>query len=85
MEITEMIQEFIIPLTFLFCYALGMALKSTKKFKDEYIPIMLLVVGAVINPLATHEWTAEAIFIGGISGWASVGLHQTFKQLGKSE
>lgn len=81
MEIGTMIQEYIIPITFLFCYALGAALKATEKFKDNYIPLVLMIVGAFINPMATHAWTAEAIFIGGISGWASVGFNQTIKQL----
>ena len=61
------------------------SMKATKKYPDEFIPITLLVVGAVIAPLVVGQFDASTVVMGAISGWASVGLNQTIKQLGKSE
>ena len=85
MEITAIIQELHMPVVVAGCYALGMAFKATKKYPDEFIPITLLVVGAVIAPLIVGKFDASTVVMGAISGWASVGLNQTIKQLGKSE
>lgn len=85
MEITAIVQEFLMPVVLAGCFALGMALKATKRFPDEYIPITLLLVGAIIAPLVAGKFEAEIVVMGAISGWAAVGLNQTIKQLGKSE
>ena len=85
MEITEIITQFLMPLVLAACYAIGAALKSTEHYPDKYIPATMLLVGAVLAPLATGDWSAQTIMIGGISGWASTGLNQTIKQLSSKE
>lgn len=85
MEITEIITQFLMPLVLAGCYAIGAALKSTQRFPDKYIPAAMLVVGAVMAPLVTGDWSAQTIMIGAISGWASTGLNQTVKQLSHKE
>ena len=85
MDITTMIQEFIMPIALVGCFALGAALKSMELFPDKYIPLAMLICGACIAPLVTGDWSAQTIMIGAISGWASTGLHQTFKQLNKKD
>lgn len=85
MEITEIINQFLMPLVLAACYAIGAALKSTEHYPDKYIPATMLFVGAVLAPLATGDWSAQAIMIGAISGWASTGLNQTIKQLSNKE
>ena len=85
MEITEIINQFLMPLVLAACYAIGAALKSTEHYPDKYIPATMLFVGAVLAPLATGDWSAQAIMIGAISGWASTGLNQTITQLSSKE
>ena len=55
-----------------------------RHLKDVYKRQMLLI-GAVLAPLITGNWSAEIIMIGAISGWASTGLNQTIKQLSSKE
>ena len=85
MEITEIINQFLMPLVLAACYAIGAALKSTEHYPDKYIPATMLFIGAVLAPLATGDWSAQTIMIGAISGWASTGLNQTIKQLSNKE
>ena len=85
MEITEIITQFLMPLVLAACYAIGAALKSTECYPNKYIPATMLLVGAVLAPLATGDWSAQTIMIGAISGWASTGLNQTIKQLSNKE
>lgn len=85
MEITEIITQFLMPLVLAACYAIGAALKSTEHYPNKYIPATMLLVGAVLAPLATGDWSAQTIMIGAISGWASTGLNQTIKQLSNKE
>lgn len=85
MEITSIIEQFLMPLVLAACYAIGAALKSTEHYPDKYIPATMLFIGAVLAPLATSDWSAQTIMIGAISGWASTGLNQTIKQLSSKE
>lgn len=85
MEIMDIINQFLMPLVLAGCYAIGAALKSTEHYPDKYIPATMLIIGAVLAPLATGDWSAETIMIGAISGWASTGLNQTIKQLSSKE
>ena len=85
MEITEIITQFLMPLVLAGCYAIGAALKSTERYPDKYIPATMLLIGAMLAPLATGDWSAQTIMIGAISGWASTGLNQTIKQLSSKE
>ena len=85
MEITEIITQFLMPLVLAGCYASGSALKSTERYPDKYIPATMLLIGAMLAPLITGNWSAQTIMIGAISGWASTGLNQTIKQLSSKE
>lgn len=85
MEIMDIINQFLMPLVLAGCYAIGAALKSTEHYPDKYIPVTMLLIGGVLAPLATGDWSAETIMIGAISGWASTGLNQTIKQLSSKE
>ena len=85
MEIMDIINQFLMPLVLAGCYAIGAALKSTEHYPDKYIPTTMLLIGAMLAPLITGDWSAETIMIGAISGWASTGLNQTIKQLSSKE
>ena len=85
MEITEIITQFLMPLVLAACYAIGAALKSTEHYPDKYIPATMLLIGAMLAPLITGDWSAQTIMIGAISGWASTVLIQTIKQLSSKE
>ena len=80
-----MIEKMLMPVVLAGCYALGMALKSTKWYPNSMIPLTLFFVGAVLAPLVSGVFTVECMIIGAVTGWAAVGLNQTIKQVGKDE
>ena len=81
----------LVPVIIGICYGFGVIYKACPFIKDEYIPALEVVTGAILGVIAYFmkvSWLpAEdilmAIFIGIGSGWASVGLNQTIKQLKK--
>ncbi len=81
----------LVPVIIGICYGLGVIYKACPFIKDEYIPALEVVTGAILGVIAYFmhvSWLpAEdilmAIFIGIGSGWASVGLNQMIKQFKK--
>lgn len=73
------------------CYLIGIWCKSTPRIKDELIPAIMGLCGALIGIIAkltnmpefegTHIVTAIAIGI--VSGLAATGINQIYKQLNK--
>jgi hypothetical protein len=77
------LMEYINLVTLGICLCLGYALKkSIKVFKNQYIPITMLVVGTVINALTNLPNINAAVILGGmISGLASTGLYEAMRNL----
>lgn len=59
----------------------GLVVKLTPPLEKfaSLIPLLVAVVGAVVAVFSTG-FTVEALIYGGLSGLASTGLHQLFKQ-----
>lgn len=75
------IQEYIIPIVMLACLVVGYVLKTWMPTDNKWIPTTLTIVGAVLGCVAMKDITLTAIVEGAISGLASTGLHQAFKQI----
>ena len=74
------------------CYLVGMAVKAVEKIKDNYIPVIVGIVGGILGIVGMYimpEFPANdilnAIAVGIVSGMASTGANQIGKQLSKSE
>lgn len=72
------------------CYLVGMAAKAVKGIKDELIPVIVGVVGGILGVAGFYvmpEFPAadvmNAVAIGIVSGLASTGVNQVWKQTGK--
>jgi hypothetical protein len=72
------------------CYLIGLAVKAIPAIKDELIPVIVGVCGGilgVIGMFAMPDFPADdilnAIAIGIVSGLASTGVNQAYKQLAK--
>ena len=72
------------------CYLIGLAIKAIPSIKDELIPVIVGVSGGilgVIGMFAMPDFPADdilnAIAIGIVSGLASTGINQAYKQLSK--
>lgn len=69
-------------------YVVGMAAKNIPWVKDEWIPVIVAVSGGVLGVLGMTvipEFPAQdymtAIAVGCVSGLASTGVNQAYKQL----
>ena len=72
-----------IPVVLVACLVVGYCIKHITwldKVGNEYIPTILAVLGAVLGCVAGGI-TLESIVYGALTGLASTGMHQVFKQL----
>lgn len=83
------IQELIIPIILVACLVVGYCIKHIKALHiDELIPSIMAALGISLSLLCIRPVTMESIIAGAVTGLASTGLHQAFKQLierGKEE
>ncbi len=64
---------------------IGVMFKDSKRIKDKYIPILLLVVGVLLTIGLRRNMGADTIVQGVLVTAASVYLNQIVKQLRKHE
>lgn len=85
------IQDFVtvVPIVVI-CYVLGIGLKALKYVNDVCIPFLLAICGGILGVIAMFvmpgypaEDVITAIAMGMISGLASTGSNQVYKQLNK--
>lgn len=76
------LSEYVIPVIFGTCLCIGYILKNivTTDAINKYIPLIVAIVGVGLNAWINASFTAEILFGGLVSGLASTGLHQIFKQ-----
>lgn len=76
------LNECIVPVVIGICLCVGYVIKSSLDFiPNKHIPLIMLVLGLVINILI-HKGIDADIALGGMfSGLSSTGLHQVFKNL----
>ena len=67
------------------CLVAGYIIKHSCSFiPNKYIPTILAVIGAVLNPVVIGV-SIESIVYGACMGLASTGLHQSFKNFIEKE
>lgn len=77
----EFITAMFIPVVMAACLVLGVIIKKWIPTDNKWIPTILVIVGAVLACVANAGVTLEYIVAGAVTGLASTGLHQVFKQL----
>lgn len=81
MDFTALMDYFVVVVV-VACLVVGYIIKHATFFKwiaNDNIPVILAVVGAVLNPFVSG-WSIESVVYGAVMGLASTGLHQTFKR-----
>lgn len=70
------------------CYLIGIAAKAIKGVRDELIPVIVGIAGGVLGIVGMYvmpDFPAQdilsAIAVGIVSGLASTGVNQAFKQI----
>lgn len=72
------------------CYLVGLGAKTVEGIKDSYIPVIVGAVGGilgavgmyVISDFPAHD-IMNAVAVGIVSGLASTGVNQIYKQVKK--
>lgn len=78
--------QYVVPIIVAFCMCVGYVIKTSLDFIDnKYIPIIMLILGMLLNLLLNRNLSAETFMVGAISGLASIGTHQTCKCLLKKD
>lgn len=75
------ITEMYVPIIMAACLVVGYIMKQwISDVNNKYIPTVVTILGAVLGALVNGV-TIDAIIGGAVTGLASTGLHQLFKQL----
>lgn len=81
MDIGTFIIQLYVPIIVVACLVVGYIVKMwVKDVDNKYIPTIVTILGAFLGGM-TLGWTLQSIVAGAVSGLASTGLHQLFKQL----
>lgn len=76
------ITEFVSPIALLVCLVVGFIIKSFGNEKiNRFIPLIVAVLGLLICAWDAMAFTPSICAAGLISGLASTGLYEAFKQL----
>lgn len=77
-----LLEQYIVLVVLVACLIVGYILKHASIFKwipNNDIPVILAIIGAILNAINCGA-SLESIVSGAISGLASVGVHQAFKE-----
>lgn len=79
----EFITEFAVPMIVGICLCIGYIIKNVipNDNLNRYIPLIMGVLGVIINFWINGTFTAEILLGGLFSGLASTGLYEAFKNL----
>lgn len=80
----SILNEYLVVIVVGICLCVGYVIKHSLDFiPNKYIPLIMLILGTVINILINLSTgiSASVILGGMLSGLASTGLHQAFSRL----
>lgn len=79
----SVLTEYLVLVVVGICLCVGYVIKnSITIIPNKYIPLIMAILGTVINVLINlNNISAEIILAGMLSGLASTGLHEAFRNL----
>ena len=78
----EMLSEYVVLAVVGICFAIGYIIKSSLDFiPNKYIPLIMGVLGVVLNVWIGGSFTPEILLAGLASGLASTGAYETVKNI----
>lgn len=82
MDLTVIV-EYISPIIVIACLIVGYVIKHAipSDVINRYIPLIVAVLGMLLNIWAVGAFTLETLVVGAVSGLASTGLYELFAQL----
>lgn len=77
----EIFTNYLTPVIVGLCLVVGFLIKHVTSADNRFIPIVVTVLGVALSIwISWPEITPEVILSGAVSGLASTGMHQLFKQ-----
>lgn len=83
----DTLMQYVQPTSLTVCLCVGYVLKNTKPFEsfaNDYIPLVNFALGIVLVGVGTllsgDVFSVDVLAQGGLTGLASVGLHQMFSR-----
>ena len=74
------LSEFIVVITLVFCLGIGYIIKTSLDFiPNKYIPLIMGVIGVAFNCFVSGVVDANIIAAGLMSGLASTGMYELFR------
>lgn len=74
------LSEFIVVITLAFCLGVGYVIKTSLTFIDnKYIPLIMGIIGIIFNIFVSNGFDANTIVAGLITGLASTGMYELFR------
>jgi hypothetical protein len=80
MDLAELIQQYCAPIIVLICLTIGFVIKKLDYIPNKFIPLIMFVLGSIFG-FITKGWSFDSFVIGAVSGVASTGFYELFKQL----
>ena len=78
----DFLNDYVILLILGICLCVGYVIKtSIPKLDNKYIPLIMAILGVILNIWINMSFSPEILLGGLFSGLSSTGLHQAFKQL----
>ena len=80
----DFINDYIVLIAMAICICVGYVLKHAVKTQkiNRFIPLIMALLGVIINVWINGFVLTPEILLGGlVSGLASTGMHQAFKQI----
>lgn len=78
----DFLNDYVILLILGICLYVGYVIKtSIPKLDNKYIPLIMAILGVILNIWINMSFSPEILLGGLFSGLSSTGLHQAFKQL----
>lgn len=83
MDDISFLTEYAVPIIVGICLCIGYVIKNivTSEKVNKYIPLIMAILGVGLNIWINMDFTPEILLGGLISGLASTGLHQAFKNI----
>lgn len=79
----SLLTEYAVPIIVGICLCIGYVIKHivTSEKVNKYIPLIMAILGVGLNIWINMGFTPKILLGGLISGLASTGLHQAFKNI----
>lgn len=65
------------------CFIFGFVIKNYTKISNRFIPLIMLIVGTIANPLINQSFEFNTFLVGAISGLASTGTYELISKIFK--